>query len=108
MSDINPGDMVLIISGPGTGCSAIAEGMIGSGESERVYSTGSNAFDVTITNPFDYPFYVVSNGRFVQPVDDVDCGEMNLRGLLLKRRHEILKIDGNDLVEEDEPILMEC
>ncbi|WP_420255246.1 hypothetical protein [Enterobacter asburiae] len=105
MSDINPGDMVLIISGPGTGCSAIAEGVIVSGDSERVYSTGSNAFDVTLKNPFDYPLYVVSNGRFIQHFNG---GDMRLRGFLLKRRHELLKIDGNDLVEEEMPLLMEC
>lgn len=105
MSDINPGDMVLIISGPGTGCSAIAEGVIEPHGRERVYSIGSNAYDVTLTNPSDYPFYVVSNGRFVQHFNGE---EVKLRGFLLKRRHEILKIDGNDLVEKDEPILMEC
>jgi len=105
MSDINPGDMVLIISGAGTGCSAISEGVIESHDWERVYSIGSNSYDVILTNPFDYPLYVVSNGRFVQ---HFNVEEKKLRGFLLKRRHEILKIDGNDLVEEDEPILMEC
>lgn len=105
MSDINPGDMVLIISGPGTGCSAIAEGVIGSGDSERIYSTGSNAFDVTVRNHTDYPYYVVSNERFRQ---HFKSRKTPLSGFLFKRRHEILKIDGNDLVEEDEQMLMEC
>ncbi|EOZ9384294.1 hypothetical protein ACQYE4_000685 [Enterobacter bugandensis] len=99
MSNINAGDMVLIVAGCGVGRSGIVEGCIPPGGSERIYAH-DNSYDVTATNTGDSPVFVVSAPGFSTTFKS---GE-KLRGFLLKERHEILKISGHD----DESIFDDC
>lgn len=99
MSNINPGDMVLIIAGTGTGRSCVVEGCIPPGDSERIYAH-DKSYDVTATNTGNSPVFVVSAPGFSTTFKN---GE-NLRGFLIKERNEILKINGHD----DESIFEDC
>ena len=99
MSNINAGDMVLIVAGAGVGRSGIVEGCIPPGDSERIYAH-DKSYDVTATNTGDSPVFVVSAHGFSTTFKN---GE-NLRGFLIKERNEILKINGHD----DESIFDDC
>lgn len=87
---IKPGDLCLVISGPATGCSVIAEGVVKPGQSE----------DVEV-QPMDYYFkfknnsnenmWFCSNERITQEVND-----QSISGFGIFRQSQIIKITGDD------------
>lgn len=88
---IKPGDLCLVISGPATGCSCIAEGCIPPGQSEEIICKGIN-YKFTLGNSYyTENLWLCSNDQFISPILD-----KQIRGIGILRESQLLKISGDD------------